>query len=299
MFKTFFGDPVGIITEAAKSPLGIFALAILVLAFLAFYFFSTESWPVRLIVFGAMFIIVILSFTLAIYPVIHPISPQRTQTEQPKPYAAYGIKYDKIIRKHFYFKDFSFKGEIDSIIINVSNTNLSILPPQQGYWFGWNIKSFELRPIAYGNDEGKYNLQRVFCAEDKIIRRDIDGTEKKVTLFTWQFKIEPAIVPGKSFHFGQVFETKDTERDAFTEQGSFAGMSSPFPVETLTSEVNAPEGYRFINKGYLVRDSMGIDVEAKIDEPEFSSDGSRINWTIKDPVPSLKYYMRIVIVKRN
>ncbi|MFZ3065363.1 MAG: hypothetical protein WA277_08790 [Nitrospirota bacterium] len=299
MFKSFFGGSGTIIKEAAKSPLGIIALTILVLAFLAYNFFKNESVAIRLVIFGTMFIIAILSFYLSIYPLIHPSNIPQSRIGKSESYAPYGLKFKKLIWKHTYFEDYSFIGEIECFIENVSNTNISNLPPQQGGWFGWDIKKINLYPKIYDNDKGNYNLEMLLFSEDKIIRRDIDGSDKKITLYTWQFKINPALPPGKSFHYGQILESKNTEIDAFTEKGSFAGMSSPFPVDTLISEIFAPKGYRFLKKGYTIRDSMGIEVNNTVLSPEYSSDGSKITWTVENPIPSLKYFIRIVIVKRT
>ncbi|HOW55584.1 MAG TPA: hypothetical protein PLR60_13140 [Syntrophorhabdaceae bacterium] len=299
MTKTLLNNPAQIIAEAAKSPLGIISLIIIVLAFLALKFFYKESRNVRIVVFCLMFIIAIFSFVLAIYPLAHPTNRPAHPEGKPVSYSAYGIEIQKTIWKHYYLENYDFKGEIEYFIKNVSSTNISILPPQQGGWFGWNVKSFELQPIIYGTDEGKHNLNRLLLSKDMIIRRDITGNDNQVTLYTWQFKIEPALAPGKTLHYGQIFKTEGTELDAFTEKGSFAGASSPFPVDTLVSEVYAPQGYRLISKGYFIRDSMGIDVATKVDEPEFSNDGSKIVWTITKPVPSLKYYLRVSIVKKT
>lgn len=56
----------GIIREAAKSPLGLFALMILVLAVLAFFFFRTASERTRVAIF-LLLLIGVASFTVAIF----------------------------------------------------------------------------------------------------------------------------------------------------------------------------------------------------------------------------------------
>ena len=79
MEKLFENAPE-IIREAAKSPLGLFALMILVLAILGFFFFREASERTRIAIFALMFTGVV-SFGIAIFavpPASEPMVPKGT-----------------------------------------------------------------------------------------------------------------------------------------------------------------------------------------------------------------------------
>ncbi len=86
--NNFFQNTPNIIAEAAKSPLGIFALMIIALSILAFFFFRASSDKIRASIFFLMFIGVV-SFgaaTLHSVPSTTPVavSPPTHETAPPK-----------------------------------------------------------------------------------------------------------------------------------------------------------------------------------------------------------------------
>jgi len=68
--KYFFENAHRIIAEAAKDPMGIFALMILVIAFIAFFYFYKASEWIR----GIVFVIMLIGVALFGFLIFHPFS---------------------------------------------------------------------------------------------------------------------------------------------------------------------------------------------------------------------------------
>lgn len=83
--KSFFDNVPEIIKAAASSPLGLFALMILALAFLAFFFFRKASERTRISIFVLMFCgVIVFGFAIS------------DEMNKPKPN---GIKQEKVVDK--------------------------------------------------------------------------------------------------------------------------------------------------------------------------------------------------------
>lgn len=224
-----------------------------------------------------------------------------TSPEEPKPgvqNSAYGFKINKIIWKHYYFSNSNFKAEIEYYLQNNSEFPLVDLPPHEAGWFGWDIK-YTFKTDVYGEYKNFYSIDDKYFSDNKIIRNDLNGRDSRITMLNWQFKVSPPIAPKKLIHYGIIIETENTEKEAFTGGGSLAGMSSPYPVDKIISEIFAPDGYFFVNNGFIVRDRTGISIEGNINPPDFSDDDKKINWVVEKPSPTLQYLVRIVLVKRD
>jgi len=293
--EAFFKNAPDIITAAAKSPLGIIALALLVLAVLCLALFRTSGSPVKVTVFLSVLVVAVFFCCLAAYYQMKQSGSPGTAASAP-PENQYGYAFRKVTWKNTYLKDYGFKGEIETSIKNVSKLNQTLLPPQEGSWWGWGEQSFELRPVLYDKAELSHQLQQVYLTHSQRTRRDIDGSEWKYTLYAWQFEVQPCVAPGEELRYGEQVTTKGTERDAFTEKGSVAGMWSPFPVDLLCLEVHAPEGYRFDGASHFVKDKVGAEI--RVDgAPKLSSDGSLITWEVPKPIPSAQYFVRVKFVQ--
>jgi|GEM_PF-4344910 len=223
-------------------------------------------------------------------------NPQHTQSYP------YGVKFKKTIWRHYYFSNYDFKAVMENFVTNVSDYNVDTLPPEQAGWFGENIE-FDFKPKIFGDDSGIYTIGNKYLSKARIVRNDINGTDIIVTLLSWQLKVSPVLSPGRDFHYGQTIKTTGTESDAFTEKGSYSGIAIPYTVDDMLCELYAPDGYVFIDKGYVIRDGSGAEIKdkdkLKVTPPNFSEDKDRITWEIKDPMPTLKYIVRVCIVKRN
>lgn len=215
--------------------------------------------------------------------------------------SAYGLKINKIVWKNYYFENYDFKGEIEYFVENISNISIVDLPLHIAHWSGWNV-SYELfNPIVYGNNRTYYTLEQSFY-KFEIDRTELDGSRKEVTSFNWQLRVNPSLEPKQSLHYGIIVKTNTTERDAFTENGSFAGMSSLLPVDTMICEIVAPQNYFFNYKDYIIRDRKGNtlnDEVKRVKKPEFLENGRKIIWEVEKPIPTARYLVGIQIVKSH
>lgn len=301
------GHWAGIISSV-KTPLGFAALVVLVAE--SVFSFVVSGLPQgpdksRLIIamIVLIFLLVGIVFLLAIFKrdALTGIKLPDNYVDEKAKFPAYGLKINKIIWKNSYLANYDFNGEIEYFIENISNISIVDLQHGGAGWFGWDIKCKKFLPKVYGADSGLYSIEKKsFSANESINKSGVfGGNEKKVTVFDWQFKINPPLASTRSLHYGVKIETENTERDAFTEKGSFAGMLTQLPVDSMACELYAPDGYQFINKGFVVRDSGGIDVKNSWCSPEFSENGRKISWSVEKPLPTLQYLIRIVIAERD
>lgn len=210
---------------------------------------------------------------------------------------AHGIKINKIVWKHHYFENGDFKGEIEYFIRNATRLAITDLIPERVCWFGKDIEhTFQSK--IYGDDSNFYSLENQYFNIHESESKLYDGSNKQITAFNWQLKVNPPLDAEKSLHYGTIIETEGTEGNAFTPQGTLGGVATLFLSDNLISEFYAPQGYCFINKGFIIRDSAGKTVQVKDCAPDFESN-TKIVWNINNPIPTLNYLLRIVIVKGN
>lgn len=284
-----------IIGVASKSKLGIFALMILCIAGLATYWFSTSPIIIRI----GIFILILIGAAMYGISVTRSYSPKiETNPQIEIVNAAYGLKIKKNVWKHHYLANYDFEGEIEYLVENISEGNLTKLIPVKANWFGSDV-ILELDSKIYGDANNKYNLviDDLFKKSEKI--NEIDGKEENLMKYDVHIKINPPLGPKEILDYGIRFKTLNTEKDAFNlEKGSWAGMGSLFPVDILECEIYAPKGYKFIDKGHQVIDQAGRKIKIE-DTPQFSGDEKKITWVIKNPSPALRYLVKIFIVKIN
>lgn len=294
--KSFWENLPKLLAEAAKSILGIFALMIICISILGGYFFSNSPVEIRVIIYVMMFVAVVI-FGISIFKSI-PQTGSISQTEITTK-AAYGLKIKKNVWKHYYLENYDFEGEIEYVVENTSAGDLTNLLPVKAIWFGSPLKIPELNTKIYGTTKNIYNLTIDDVSEKSKKIDEIDGIDKDITSYEVQIEIKPPFGPKESLDYGIRFKTFNTERDAFNlEKGSWAGMGSQFPVDILECEIYAPNGYNFIDKGYQAIDQTGRKMKFE-NPPQFSNDGKKITWVVKNPSPTLRYLVKIFIAKTN
>jgi hypothetical protein len=217
---------------------------------------------------------------------------------QPPP-SFYGLTFKKVVWKHHYLaNNGDFRGEVEFFAENTSNNNVVRLPPHHAGWFGINMEKPDVKTEIYGEEKNAYIIMQSGFSESKEIRTDFDGRKRAGTFYGWEFNIGPPLPPQKSLHYGVIAETKGTELEAFTANGSFAGMATPYRVGEMTCEVYSPEGYKFKEKTHFVKDYAGI-MKDFTGGPEFMNNDTKIIWSVKNPDPNLQYLIKVVLVKAN
>jgi hypothetical protein len=212
----------------------------------------------------------------------------------------YGLEFKEIISRNYYFANYDFKGEIVYSVKNILGGSMYLLPPEQVAWEGWGIKLKEngFSPKVYDEYRELYSISKQIFSHNEIIDKGPSGTNEKVTVFDWKLKIEPPLASGEKLIYGQIIETSNTEKKAFSEQGSWVGgMRSPFNVETMVVEIYAPEGYNITFKHYTTREQTGMSRKHKGEPPRLLDNGKKIIWEVKNPIPLFNYLIKIKIKK--
>ncbi|MEP0826500.1 MAG: hypothetical protein HRF40_13540 [Nitrososphaera sp.] len=245
-------------------------------------------------VFKLLKLIIVLSWTGGILGIVaYLIAPGPKPSPERDGADKYGLKVHSIKWINEYYPGGNFKGTIQYHVSNVSDYNVVDLLPDKARWFGWNIKDTFYAEIFYA--KGDLDISSSLISKSERMDSDIVGKELPMTIYHWVPRIKPGIAPGDSLEYGVVIMTDSTERDAFTEQGSWTGMSSPFAADILACELVAPMGHKFQVMKYYAKDKTGVAIpNTEIPAPD-TSNKSHIYWTVNNPIPGANYFLRIGI----
>lgn len=287
-------------TEIIKiaAALGFFFLALPIVAYLAIKKAIGEDTLARLL----MGMLVVMAALLGVSLDFQQLRATLIgSASRPSPascsVAAYGLTLEKLHVSHTYTFDAGFRGEWRYRVKNATSIPVRLLLPDQAGFFG---KDFVNRSSAKLQSGGGF-MQIDFESFDAVPQDvdTLDGRAHGATYLKWQPRIKPALPPGEELEYSVFLETDATERDAFSETGSYAGAATFFTTEELSMEFHAPDGFMFLDKGFVLHDRTGAIVKQDVRAPTFSEDGSSIEWEVKAPIPSVMYLIRVVLVARH
>lgn len=225
----------------------------------------------------------------------NPISSNKLTTnknEKLQNQSSFGLKLNSVHWEQIYMPNGDFKGEIKYKVLNTSKVNISDLLPDKGSWFGWSIDSSHSFSVN-GNNSNFYDLSTSFITLNETKTKYPGGNEKNITTFYWFPTVNPPLKPKQYLVYSVNINTKGTEKDLFSSQGSFAGLGTPYPTEKLSCKISAPSGYMLIMKSFIVKDRLGLEIEKPAAEPQLSSDASYLTWEIENPIVQALYILKL------
>jgi S1-C subfamily serine protease len=208
---------------------------------------------------------------------------------------SYGLKLNSVTWKHNYKNEGDFEGSIIYDVTNASPFTISELLPDKAGWFGEQVEAAH-KFLVFGDKSAFHNLYDSLFLPAKRDETYLDGGRKAVTYFIWLPLISPGLKPGENLKYGVRITTKGTERDALSDEGAYAGMTTPYPSALLSGEFNAPDDHTIVIQGYIIRDRSGSNLVPShhgIEAPSLSDDGSRVRWRIEKPIPSAIYLLKL------
>jgi hypothetical protein len=211
---------------------------------------------------------------------------------------SYGLKLNSVTWKHNYKKEGDFEGSIIYDVTNASPFTISELLPDKAGWLGEHVEAAHKFRVL-GDKSAFHNLYDSLFLPTNTDETYLDGGRKAVKYFVWLPRISPGLKPGENLKYGVQITTKGTERVALSDEGAFAGMTTPYPSDLLLGEFNAPDGHAIVIQGSIIRDRSGgnlVPSHHGIEAPSLSDDGNRVLWRIEKPIPTALYLLKLRFV---
>jgi nucleoside phosphorylase len=191
-------------------------------------------------------------------------------------------------------------GDLEALLIyqvlNETPYQITDLIPIRASWFAHNIKYSQGAEIL-GKDKDFSNLSPSLFTPFEHIRPSPSGKDQPTTTFLWFPEIRPPLEPGKELGYVLKITTEGTEKEVFSDTGSYAGMAAPRSCERLSCRINAPPGFVIALKNFVVRNAVGNVLESSLAGPSISPDKSYLTWEVEEPIPEARYDMSIRIQK--
>lgn len=192
--------------------------------------------------------------------------------------------------------DGDFHGNINFTIINSSNKQVTSLPFDNAYWLTTPKKIDIDFKVKKGQ---KHNI--------KNYRHSIFNffvslfLNKTINAFQWSHEIDPPLMAGEEFSYDLIVDTPETEKDAFSDEGTYAGIPVVIPTKNAYLSYVAPIGYYFeILDPVILVDSSGNryhEEEININHPKLNHNKSILTWAINNPLSNRRYWFKYKMCK--
>ena len=193
-----------------------------------------------------------------------------------------------------------FDGQFQYTLRNNSRLSIEILPQERIMWFSKPKKGKFKLSLSPDN-----SLTRVISGRNSIYRFLLSRiTSKHTYIVSWDnYAIDPPLEKNKEIKYTVHINTPRTERDAFTEEGTFAGISASIPIRNAKLSYSAPLSLRFnLLVPLLVVNDVGSrhpDEEARHKIPTLHANGSTIHWEISNLRAGLRYWFKYKLEKNS
>lgn len=188
-----------------------------------------------------------------------------------------------------------FEGISEYFVKNIGDDPVAHLPAEDMFWFsdvgGTNQLKCRIEPISnqhqYRLSAGSHTLY------DAVLSRLASLTIKG---FRWEIRLTPELAPRDRFAYRLSVFSRGTERKAFSDEGTFAGVPANAPVRSINLTYSAPQKFRFelLEPVYII-DSSGErkkDEEQAIAAPKLNALGSVLMWEFSPPRTGRRYWFK-------
>lgn len=191
-----------------------------------------------------------------------------------------------------------FEGRYQYKLRNNSRLSVEFLPRERLIWF-----SKPERGIFKIIVSPEKNLDtRIIGGKNSIYQLLLSRVAAKHTyILTWDYAIDPPLQSGREIGYAIHVNTPGTERDAFTEAGTYAGIPAGIPIRKAKLSYSAPLSFRFnLLTPLLVVNDEGIrnfDEETLHAIPTLHAGGSIIQWEVSNLKAGLRYWFKYRLEK--
>jgi hypothetical protein len=183
-------------------------------------------------------------------------------------------------------------------VTNIGKKSISVLPFDNAIW----LTAPKSSKISFKllNTGGKQFLISEYIKNNYQMILDI-LSGKKAKVFSWSNVIEPPLSPGETLRYQIKLESSASEKDAFSKNGTFAGIPANIPTKSASLKFAAPNGYRFkLLDPFILLDQKGTRIEDMAEKnkgPILSASGSFLDWQLNELQTGLRYWFKYTFVK--
>ncbi len=219
---------------------------------------------------------------------------------------AYGLSVLEISQDHRYLNDGGdFELTITYRVRNTSERSVSLLLPDSTSFLVADPRALEvattIRCAIREASGGPVSIAPEQLSFGVVRTQKVDGTDRALTRISWRPRVTPSIHPGGTVTYACTIATKGTEQAAFSADGSFAGMGTPYPVGRLALTCRAPAGYRIDRthfRTYLRTEDGGAPEIAGLPAAVLTDGDRTVTWALDDEAVHIlvDYLMRLRFV---
>jgi hypothetical protein len=193
-----------------------------------------------------------------------------------------------------------FQGLYHYTVRNIGKKAISVIPYDDAYWL-INPKKFDIKYRVCQRNGKKRIIQR-FIQERSYMEWYLQllGLRKAFHIW-WSLVIDPPLEPQEEMEYELEIFTPETEKGAFEEGGTYAGIPCNIPTEEVNLVLSGPIGYRFrLLAPAIVIDKSGKSIsslEEKIEKPKVAINGTSVRWLFKYPKTDCRYIFQYRLEK--
>ena len=191
----------------------------------------------------------------------------------------------------------NFNGKYIYNVKNTGSSSVSVLPFDDLLWFS---KPNRLKlDCAIISSSGR---RRIVSYRHTIVRYIFDVLgDLEADSIAWSHVVDPSLGHGETMRYQLNISTSATEKAAFSESGTFAGIPATIPTQQAKLHYIAPKDYYFVLiKPVLVVDNRGNryqDEENEITPPILSGARTVLTWELRDLLFGRRYWFKYRFVK--
>lgn len=181
-------------------------------------------------------------------------------------------------------------------VTNIGNTPVKTIPFDN---FGWFVEPDKIK-FNYSVVDKK-SERKMTDSRSSIYKMGLSFFSKRIRMISWSSVIDPPLLKKESFLYEIRIDTSETEKDAFSDNGTYVGIPANLPVQKANLKFIAPGGYKFIiMTPKIVLDNAGVVNRteiARIANPELSASQGIISWNINNLILGNRYILKYRLVK--
>lgn len=186
-----------------------------------------------------------------------------------------------------------FEGSFFYHVHNGGNEPIDEIPSEGWIWFD----SPKEQDIQYRvlNDESAPKIRNLNSNGHSIAKAIVSLISKSPFELKFNYSISPELRPGEDLKYEILVKTSGSEKEFFSDDGSYWGFPAIFPMEEVSLSMQAPSGYKIeVTKPVIVwnadRTDNQPDKESSAPHPMLNSAENKLSWSLSNVGPGDRYW---------
>lgn len=208
-----------------------------------------------------------------------------------------GLIYENVNHEWRISKNGSFVARSTFTINNVGNRPIAIIPDDNGIWFKKpESLKFNCRVKGSSHSIVEYRTN-MFEALSGVI------SGQPLYTVSWSHMLRPPLQKNTKIDIEVSIDTTETETDAFSDGGTYAGIPANIPTRRGKLYLVAPEGFRIelLNPKYIIDNNRNLDEKEieRVSGPVLSTAATSVSWEIEGLKTGYRYWFKYHFVKEG